>query len=405
MTISNQQFHAGTPLPWDRCPWPYLLNEYNGGKHCYGMYLPPLRKFLWGGGDIRNSIGNESGCRYVFTYNPVTDTWLLISGWCGAPGTLSRGGADQEPWAWDPKRNVVWTASAGIGGYNASEGTTCVGTSLTSPANLFPDGSTIRWGIFTFDAVGAETEALQATQHNGSYWTLQLAMGDQYGINLPSYGYFWYYDSVGDALITISDGIKVGHLALTPAISKTNPANIFSSIPFPPGWDGREGYTSVVDMRSVGLCVDPIGRCAYLLVPSNYVLDYGNSSQTHVLFWKYDLDLHTFTRLTDPPNKLTPGDPGEMTPVWDSRNRAVLYPYTSGWGVGLLRGMYVYDTTLATPAWQSFAIGDDTIGSPTAYGNVVAYDAWNNVMMMGGSAFGDTDPPYPARKFFLWRYK
>ena len=115
-------------------------------------------------------------------------------------------------------------------------------------------------------------------------------------------------------------------------------------------------------------------------------------------FWSFDLDSHVYTKLPQP-TFTVPSTIGECRLVWDNRNKAVIFPYTVS-PDGVVKQMLVYDTTVATPAWVDYGLAKQG-GTQVVRGNRSFYDPDQNVVILGGTAFGVSN----LDAFFLWRYK
>lgn len=377
MTMLNRTFYLRATPGSGLTPYPKDINLAGGGgnKHTTSCYLPVLRKMFFGGGDYSNPWGNNSDVKMTWTYDTLNDVWAQDGYLCGPTGSFMPAGMDECPWAWDPSRNRIWMS---YGESSEAEGGTC-----SAQANVGdPTGAIIKTGTFQYDPVtkvwqllAPSTDYISAVEH-------------------------WDYDPVHDQLVAVTND-RVQQYALT-NISTTNPNNKINFLSGRgPGevFDGSNGWIDPTGCRGMQGAVDVLGRKLYMLIPTGFYQN-GSLSNTYARLWSLDLDNSTMTKLIDPPQ--LPVVSSELRIAWDSRNRSIIWGRVLG-PEGYIQEVHVYDTTLATPAWQTFGL---TVASPNqsvpVRGAAVHYDPKENVCIFAGVAFDST------RAFdgiFLWRYK
>jgi len=410
MSIPNQTF-----IPR---PSPGLKQGcYPNSKHVRSAWMPQLNKLFLGGGDVGNTVTNDSGNQMFWYYdaggNSNAGVWTLASAYCSTKGKVSPGAVEEGPVCWDGKRDVAWAKSA-AGNIPANGAGHLCATSCPPGA---PTGSTTSYGLFNFNPTTGD-------------WTLVMDWN-----SLILAGGCFAYDSVHDELICTS-GQTLSHYALSPGPSNTNPNNRSTTIP-PVGFsemDGghQNGYVTPDCTYSVW-GHDPLGRSLYMIIPTAHFTN-GNPDYGAPRFWRYDIDTKVFSKLPDPPPPRGYAHWGdtrdgvkascvgaETRAIFDTRNRALIWPFEQG-PDGEVKEMYVWDTTLASPAWQVFGtinsypttksdinpsglphhvVGD--INGAAVCGNCISYDPYNNVVILGGAAFRVLTGG--ITQFWIWRYK
>lgn len=366
MTMPNKTFVVKIPPGLDKCPFPFAAIS----KHVGGCHVPTIRKLFVGGGDVTNSVTNDSGNPQHYTYDVAANAYVAVTGICGAPGTITPQELEESPYAYDLKRDKIW---ASIGASNpVSDGSTCA-----LSANGFGPGSTNRKGTMSCNP-------------NTFVWTQELNEANAMFSSADM-----VYDPYHDELIT--GGTSFQHFALSGGLSRTNPLNHNHSMPDEFDSGTQSGYASEGNISYL-FAADLIGRKIYTLLVASHYTAGANFVGYALRFWRYDIDTHAFTKLADPPyNSFV--DQGECRPLWDAKNRAVIFPYCNS-PDGVIHQMFVYDTAVASPVWTEYAV---TIsgGSQVVRGNRGFYSPDENLCHFGGTAFGVSN----IDATFQWRYK
>jgi len=380
-------------------------SDTTGGSKNSKFAHDALRRVnIYIGGDHINPSGDQSGDNECFSYDPVADVvnpdgrqgWKLISSYCHGPGKVTPARPDDgNPWGHDPRRDRYWACSGGwrITNYRAS---CAVGS---------PRGSTMYGGLLYMDPPSGDWHVV-ADAGDSSTSTPNVT-GALTGI----------YDPVQDALLGVSlfnfERIYLGSTfpGMTMAQIKKDSTPIVAGSTFSGGnGDAPQGF------QQMDYAWDIVGRWCYLI--GVYSVLVANAVQRSTLkLIRVNLDDPTKQQALATPPFNYPAYPipsagyGALHPVWDSRNRKVIWFY--GRTIcGGVHGIGVY-TPPPTDRWDVLPVVTDIGGSFVPAGNCVGYDPSNNVCILTPGAFcGNEDDAVEkglgvanlASYYSLWRY-
>ena len=203
------------------------------------------RKLLYiGMGDIGSTYASGSGNQALFSYNPGTNAWAVVSTYCHAAGQVTPNHpTDYGIMAYDSRRDVVWWGANF--GFPNQEGQVC-----NQGRPEWPKGSIYRSG---FMRLNPDTNT----------WTKvnDRTTGTTGGS---------YYDSTADALLSIDSEITPALNVRSLSDEATMPQSSHPITVSPsPAWTGSAGgWTGPADAKRVKWAWDDAGRVAYL--PLNY---------------------------------------------------------------------------------------------------------------------------------------
>jgi hypothetical protein len=351
------------------CELPPVTSNNNpfrdGSKEVQWAYDSTRRVLVFGAGDFNSTYANDTGNNVLFSYDPTTNVWGLVSAYCHPPGQVSPARpTDRGVFFYDPSRDALWLWNATP---NATDGTICTASgppgqltgSVYRQAPLRFDYSTHQWllsGAGPFGAVGS-----------GAYDTAADA-----GLTLEFYG-----NCAGGT------GTRMATLAL-PSLTKTLLAPFCLSNS--PTWASGIGGWLAPNYAHRGLFAwDDATRTAYVMAIAE-LIGTGGVVDKGLVFAKYERATNTWTRLA------TPTLTGDVTVinhlriylVWDSMHQQVHWP------IGMRIGDP--DTTCAqvdqfltyTPStniWTSVPVPFEM------HADTVAYSPAADAVVMAGGSF------------------
>ncbi|HEX7215770.1 MAG TPA: hypothetical protein VF578_16280 [Methylomirabilota bacterium] len=316
----------------------------DGSKHTRLLYDSRRGRMVLTGGDYVNAYISSNGSQMVWAIDLASGsapTWTLIGPWCNGP--VQPGRPDTVGWVYDSKRDQgVLVPGYVFANERASSG--CAGVVDSKDSMLF-DFSTNKWKV-------------------APYGPPPHGWGGDIGSS------FAVYDRVTDSVIRFRWGGRT--LVETLSLEK-NKWSVFD-----PG-DGN-------DPNRDQPAIDVQGRSVYLL------------SRRLGALLRYSIAKESIVDMIPVPReaRLPKEADFETHLTFDPVNRVVLYPNTLDFG-GRVRGLGIYHVDTKKWEWEP------TPGSGhPVQGNVVGFDAGNNVMMLyGGKQGEDIDPP---TVFWLYRY-
>ena len=368
--LSDQTFVSRKLPGRDLSPFP----SGSGSKHVRLLYDGKRQRIVTLGGDFGTTFANDSENPMSFSYDVISNAWSVESTYCHVAGQITPGMPDELPWGYDAKRDR-YVALGGI--LTATDGAVC-----KTPRG--PSGSIFRNGLLAFDPSRTQWQQLKkTTEVSTNALTGQI-------------------DPVRDELIVFEDKAgtpTVAHFSLfTGARAKAVNFDVGVTFALARG----EGYVSPI-VQYDHWAMDVIGRKAYIIAPTPYFRG-GKEFRKDARFWRYDLDTGQVDKLPDPPIPQGQVVRYDFTfPVWDSRNRVVIWPHVAN-PCGVVRGMYVYEP--GSSHWTAYPVLQPE-GLPVR-GNVAIYDPAQNVLLLAGSVFCGDDDPAEAKlgkqtHLFLWR--
>jgi outer membrane biosynthesis protein TonB len=358
------------------CATPNALSDispFTSGSKDLMWTWDSKRKLLYiGMGDMGSTYATGSGNQALFSYNPGTNAWAVVSTYCHAAGQVTPNHpTDYGIMAYDSRRDVVWWGANF--GFPDQEGQVC-----NQGRPEWPKGSIYRNGFMRLDP-------------DTNTWTKvnDRATGTIGGS---------YYDSTADALLSIDSESNQALIVRSLRDEATMPQSSHRITVSPsPAWAGSAGgWTGPVYAKRVKWAWDDAGRVAYL--PLNYYrYDVAGKVVDKAVY------MVTVNRVTGAValkarapirSQADVPPPYHIKSVWDSVNRRVIFPVMTD-SCGRIRQMLVYNP--ATNAWE------DTPVPANTHGATVAYDPERNVVVLAGRAFCEGQTPNPPR-LYLWRY-
>ena len=331
------------------------------------------RKLLYMGmGDIGSTYASGSGNQALFSYNPGTNAWAVVSTYCHAAGQVTPNHpTDYGIMAYDSRRDVVWWGANF--GFPNQEGQVC-----NQGRPEWPKGSIFRSG---FMRLNPDTNT----------WTM---------VNDRKTGTIGgsYYDSTADALLSIDSETTPALNVRSLSDQATMPQSSHRITVTPsPAWTGTAGgWNGPADAKRVKWAWDDAGRVAYLLL--NYFrYDVAGKVVDKAV---YMVTVNRVTGAVALKARAPIMSQADVPPayhiksVWDSVNKRVIFPVMTD-SCGRIRQMLVYNP--ATNAWE------DTPVPANTHGATVAYDPERNVVVLAGRVFCEGQTPNPPR-LYLWRY-
>jgi Divergent InlB B-repeat domain len=358
------------------CATPDTLADtspFTGGSKDLMWTWDSTRKLLYFGmGDFWSTYASGSGNQALFSYNPGTNAWAVVSTFCHAAGQVTPNHpTDYGILAYDSKRDVVWWGNQGSG-YPDQEGQVC-----TQGRPEWPKGSIYRNGFMRLNP-------------DTGLWTKvnNLATGTIGGS---------YYDSTADALLSIdSDGDP-----RLVARSLSNPGTMpqtqvpITVLPSPAYRSAAGGWLPAEYPSRVKWSWDDVRRVAYVPLVFRRLDAAGNKVESVVHMVTVNRATGAVAlRARAPIQGGFHLDPYSVMSVWDSVNQKVIYPVMSD-VCGKIRQMLVYHPT--TNTWQEFPVPANT------HGATLGYDPERNVVVLAGREFCEGQTPNPPR-LYLWRF-
>jgi hypothetical protein len=398
-----------------------------GSKHLRLATNMDNGKIYFMGGDFQSQVDSNIA---LWSYDPIANKWELERPYCGAQGEVIPGRPDEVGWVWDSKRKLFWVlpgfyflwqsgpGPCGGGGssgaqwdrskpfvtsgyavyliYDYKTGARYVEgkdysvvvnagqltiTNIAIPPNadarIFwqTNGAALQLGaIMTYDPVTKK-------------WSNPGAPGEPIHAEHPKNG---VYDPVTDSIWR--SGTDERGLIWTRYLPATKKWEVYST---PSATNGA--YINNVDLGFEYLAADVENRKIYAIDPFYYRL------------FQFDMDKHTVTIKAPIPEP----NPARIatsrslswtlkdftTPVFDSVNKVLLYPYINSLADSRPT-LLIYHPD--TNTWET-----DRMVQPegrTIRGNSAVFNPVHNVMMLIGglNAEGDIDPT--VTHFFLYRY-
>ena len=351
----------------------------SGTKDIPSTYDSTRNHIIVGTGDFTTTFYGSSGQNLIFSYDPSTNVWGLVSPNCHGPGLISPPRpTDVGPLMYDPKRDALWLVNGS--GY-AGDGAIC--TEAWPPGS--PTGSTYRTGVLGGNPVAGGTLRLDLAT---GVWT--LVSPNAYG-NVGGSG---HYDAATDSMLALEanagcPGTGSGSLVISLALSsmtKTPLAGfcitnspIWPTGPSGTGWD----YPSLPEHSYHAW--NPVTRTLYVVGRAPHI---GVSAVDgyDVVFAKYERATNIWTRLASPP---LIGSAANLTAtrtkiIWDSVHQKVHFPVvtrindpdsTCAWVDQFLT--YNPTTNTWTDVPVTFEMHTDTL----------MYSPADDVVVMGGGGF------------------
>jgi hypothetical protein len=315
-----------------------------GSKHTRLLFDSKRSRMVLTGGDYPNPHISDDGNQMVWAMdlgsgpNPA---WQLIGPWCNGPEQPGR--PDTVLWAYDSKRDRGLVMP---GFYFITEGerSECPGVS-DLPDPMFFDFATNKWQRVAFGPPP------------GGY-------GGDGGAS------FGVYDPVSDSVYRVRSGDDANRMEVLSL--KTNRWSV-QSIGLPPSGNREQ---SVIDVE--GRSIYFINR--YLKGLVRYSIRSGG------------VDVIPLPRQARPPQD----EDLETYLAFDPLNRVVLYPNNYEYG-GRMYGLGIYHVDTKKWEWEPVPAGP-----PFVQGNVLGFDAANNVMLLYGGKNG-SDVGLPL-VYWLYRY-
>ena len=312
-------------------------------KDMRGLYDSSAKKTYFFGGDHNGS----SGYAALYSYNVLTDQWILEHDVCTPSGTEQPAHPDEGTFVYDSRQQNFWW----IPGFS-------------HPGNGDNCQSTL--GYFT---------TLSYNTNTGRWTSSNYVEPPTYGSEIGIYGVF---DPITNTIIRLLGNNGVPSRQTYDIATNTWSTKSFPGMPTPGGQSSASTSQSAIDV---------IGRKVYVLDPFYDVL------------WVYSIDSDTLSVQSNVPFHISAysvewNGQFNMRLYWDSINKVLLFPQING-NEGLVR-LHAYKPS--TNIWEVQKAMTTLPAGITVRGNGGVFDPAHNVLIF----FGGSGSPNPY--LFLYRY-